>query len=116
MERQSHGLWGRVRTLTSGAISTIAKSQYHTKSYTGHESLHDVELVHMNGRVYDPVLGRFMSADPFVQYPNNTQSFNRYSYVLNNPMGATDPSGYMSDSVDGSNTDSFEGGEVTLVC
>ena len=48
----------------------------------------------MGGRVYDPILGRFLQADPFVQQPNNTQNLNRYSYVLNNPLNATDPSGY----------------------
>jgi hypothetical protein len=48
----------------------------------------------MNGRIYDPTLGRFLQADPFIQYPNNSQSFNRYSYVLNNPLSYTDPSGY----------------------
>jgi len=50
----------------------------------------------MNGRVYDPVLGRFLSADPFIQAPNNSQSYNRYSYVFNNPLSHTDPSGYFS--------------------
>jgi hypothetical protein len=48
----------------------------------------------MNGRIYDPTLGRFLQADPFIQAPSNSQSFNRYSYVLNNPMSYTDPSGY----------------------
>jgi hypothetical protein len=48
----------------------------------------------MNGRVYDPVLGRFLSADPHVDEPDDSQAFNRYSYVSNNPMNATDPSGY----------------------
>ena len=101
VERMSYDIWGQVRALTSGSNTTILKSQYHTKSYTGHEALADVDLVHMNGRVYDPILGRFMSADPFVQYAYNSQSYNRYSYVLNNPLGATDPTGYFSDSVDG---------------
>ncbi|WP_199525047.1 RHS repeat domain-containing protein [Pseudoalteromonas sp. bablab_jr011] len=50
----------------------------------------------MNGRVYDPTLGRFVQADPFIQFPNNSQSYNRYSYVLNNPMSFTDPTGYFS--------------------
>lgn len=50
----------------------------------------------MNGRVYDSELGRFMSADPFVQAPYNSQSYNRYSYVFNNPLSFTDPSGYQS--------------------
>lgn len=48
----------------------------------------------MNGRTYDPTLGRFLQADPHVQAPNNMQNYNRYSYVLNNPMSMTDPSGY----------------------
>ena len=50
----------------------------------------------MNGRVYDPLIGRFMSADPFVQSPGNLQSYNRYAYVWNNPLSMTDPSGYFS--------------------
>jgi len=65
-----------------------------TRGFTGHEGLDPVGLVHMNGRVYDPKLGRFVSADPFVQAPANTQSHNRYSYVLNNPLSYTGPSGY----------------------
>ncbi|MDC0603291.1 hypothetical protein OAP14_09755 [Aliiglaciecola sp.] len=48
----------------------------------------------MNGRIYDPTLGRFLQADPFIQAPENSQSYNRYSYVWNNPVSATDPSGY----------------------
>jgi hypothetical protein len=50
----------------------------------------------MNGRIYDPLIGRFMSADPFIQSPENLQSHNRYAYVLNNPLTLTDPSGYFS--------------------
>ena len=53
-----------------------------------------VGLVHMNGRVYDPDLGRFVSADPFIQFADNPQSFNRYTYALNNPLSFTDPSGF----------------------
>jgi hypothetical protein len=47
----------------------------------------------MNGRVYDPQIGRFLSADPYIQAPYNTQSYNRYSYVVNNPLKYTDPTG-----------------------
>ncbi|WP_257385551.1 RHS repeat-associated core domain-containing protein [Tahibacter caeni] len=62
--------------------------------YTGHEQADEVGIVHMNGRIYDPRLGRFLQADPFVQAPRDSQSFNRYSYVFNNPMAYTDPTGY----------------------
>lgn len=50
--------------------------------------------IHMNGRIYDADIGRFLQADPHIQAPNNAQNYNRYSYVLNNPMTYTDPSGY----------------------
>ncbi|TRX53460.1 hypothetical protein FNN08_14395 [Thalassomonas sp. M1454] len=52
----------------------------------------------MNGRIYDPNLGRFMSVDPFIQSPTNTQSINGYSYIMNNPVNGTDPSGYLWNS------------------
>ena len=52
--------------------------------------------VHMNGRVYDYNLGRFLSVDPFIQEPGNSQSMNPYSYIMNNPLAGTDPSGYLS--------------------
>ena len=48
----------------------------------------------VNGRIYDSHLGRFLSADPIVQAPGDLQSYNRYSYVRNNPLTLTDPSGY----------------------
>ena len=48
----------------------------------------------MNGRIYDPLLGRFLSADPFIIDAFDLQSFNRYSYVRNNPLSKIDPSGF----------------------
>ena len=47
--------------------------------------------------MYDPVVARFLSVDPFVQFPENAQSYNRYSYALNNPLKYTDPSGFFLD-------------------
>ena len=64
------------------------------RGYTGHEHLNNLGVIHMNGRVYDPVLGRFLSPDPVVQAPHDTQGFNRYAYVRNNPLRYTDPSGF----------------------
>ena len=69
------------------------------QGYTGHKQLDGLGIIHMNGRVYDPKLGRFMQADPHVQAPGNSQSYNRYAYVLNNPMSYTDPSGYFFKSL-----------------
>lgn len=63
------------------------------RGYCGHEMLNDFDVVNMNGRLYDPVLGRFFSPDNYVQMPDNSQNFNRYSYCLNNPLKYTDPSG-----------------------
>ena len=65
-----------------------------TRGFTGQERLADVGLVHMNGRVYDPVQGKFTSADPLTQFPMSTQGWNRYSYAGNNPLAFTDPSGH----------------------
>ncbi|WP_122951362.1 RHS repeat-associated core domain-containing protein [Bathymodiolus thermophilus thioautotrophic gill symbiont] len=64
------------------------------RGFTGHEHIDEMGFIHMNGRVYDPSIGRFLSADPNIQVPYNTQSYNRYSYVLNNPLKYTDPSGF----------------------
>jgi len=64
------------------------------RGYTGHEHLDDAGLVHMNGRIFDPTLGRFMQSDPLVQDPLNLQNFDRYGYCFNNPLTCTDPSGY----------------------
>ncbi|TQV86654.1 FG-GAP-like repeat-containing protein [Aliikangiella coralliicola] len=66
------------------------------RGFTDHEHLDDAELIHMNGRVYDYNLGRFLSVDPFIQAPGNSQSMNPYSYIMNNPLAGADPSGYRS--------------------
>ncbi|WP_462163192.1 RHS repeat domain-containing protein [Pseudoalteromonas xiamenensis] len=64
------------------------------RGFTDHEHLDELELIHMNGRVYDYNLGRFMSVDPVIQSPTDSQSINPYSYIMNNPLSGTDPSGY----------------------
>jgi RHS repeat-associated protein len=64
------------------------------RGFTDHEHLNEQQLIHMNGRVYDYNLGRFMSVDPLIQAPTSTQSVNPYSYIMNNPLAGTDPTGY----------------------
>lgn len=63
------------------------------RGYTGHEMLREFNLINMNGRIYDPQTCRFLSPDNYIQEPGNSQSFNRYSYCLNNPLKYNDPSG-----------------------
>jgi RHS repeat-associated protein len=65
--------------------------------YTFQTVLGSMGLNHMNGRIEDSVTGRFLSPDPRGTMPGNTQSWNRYSYVLNNPLTLTDPTGFTSE-------------------
>lgn len=66
------------------------------RGFTGHEHLDRTGFIHMNGRLYDPKLGRFLSPDPIVQAPAYSQSHNRYSYVFNAPTSLVDPTGYVA--------------------
>lgn len=93
LERQFYDPWGQRRN-GNGTASTTLRSLDHRYGYTEHEMIDAIGLVHMNGRVYDPLVGRFMSADPSIPDPTEGQNYNRYSYVLNNPHGYTDPSGF----------------------
>ncbi|MBO9676359.1 MAG: VCBS repeat-containing protein [Sphingobacteriaceae bacterium] len=63
------------------------------RGYTGHEHYMEVGIIHMNGRLYDPLLRRFLNADENIQDPFNTQFYNRYGYVMNNPLIYNDPNG-----------------------
>jgi RHS repeat-associated protein len=98
-ERLAFDAWGKRRTLTGSLSGTTPTPDtidgvIDNRGYTGHEMLDQLDLVHMNGRIYDPLTARFMSADPILQDPMNAQSYNRYSYVLNNPTNLTDPTGF----------------------
>lgn len=97
-ERMAFDAWGKRRAVSWAPMSFTDlyafKSTTTKRGYTGHEHVDSMGLIHMNGRVYDPVIGRFLSADPFVQDATNSQSLNRYSYVMNNPLSMTDPSGF----------------------
>jgi RHS repeat-associated protein len=101
-QKMSFDAWGKRRETnwTVMADPSLFNSALHTtRGFTGHEEIDPVGLVHMNGRVYDAELGRFLSADPVVQDLSNLQSWNRYTYVLNNPLSMTDPTGFFFGSV-----------------
>ena len=85
--------WTRVLNATE--IETLADDLKLkvSRGHTGHEHLDRAGFVHMNGRIYDPRLGRFLSPDPVVSDPGSSQGWNSYSYVANSPMSFTDPSG-----------------------
>ncbi|MDO6709001.1 RHS repeat domain-containing protein [Photobacterium sp. 1_MG-2023] len=95
VDRRNFDAWGKERDFVWETDASFVQQALMTnRGYTGHEQVDEVDLIHMNGRMYDATLGRFVSADTFIQAPNNSQSFNRYSYVLNNPMKYNDPSGH----------------------
>ena len=76
-----------------GYWTQVAIAERTRHGFTGHEHLDNVGLIHMNGRVYDPRIGRFLSADPVVVGPGDGQGLNAYSYVRNRPLSAVDPTG-----------------------
>ena len=91
----SYDPWGRLRNPETLAIYTPDNEPQLIlgRGYTGHEHLQGLGLINMNARLYDPLLGRFLSPDPYIQAPDFTQNFNRYSYALNNPLKYTDKNG-----------------------
>ncbi len=93
VEKRLYDAWGDILKVQDGAGNTLPKLTFFDRGYTGHEHLQSVGLIHMNGRLYDPKLHRFLQPDNYVQDPSNTQNFNRYGYCYNNPLKFTDPSG-----------------------
>jgi RHS repeat-associated protein len=81
--------WGTTR-YTSGTSPT-------TYQYTGQRLEKDLGLLFYNARWYDPYLNRWIQPDRIIPDPNDSQSFDRYAYCLNNPVRNTDPSGYFTE-------------------
>lgn len=75
-----------------------------TQGYTSHEHIESMDLIHMGGRIYDPLIGRMLQTDIVTQAPDQILSYNRYAYVWNNPMNMVDPSGYMGEGDDSDGT------------
>ncbi len=95
VERFSYDPHGKRRGDNWEDVPSGSRTSHFTeRGFGGHVQLDALELVHMGGRVYDPVLGRFTSPDPFVQSMSAVQAFNRYTYVMNNPLSMIDPTGF----------------------
>jgi RHS repeat-associated protein len=81
--------WGETRYPT-GTISTPTSYRF-----TGQQQQpSDIGIYLYGSRFYDPSLGRFLSPDTIVPDPYNPESYDRYSYCLNNPIIFIDPSGH----------------------
>jgi RHS repeat-associated protein len=91
----SYDPWGK-KTQTAWADKgkqDFAENTFR-RGFTGHEHLDNLDLIHMNGRVYDPSIARFVSADIQIQLPKYSAGYDRYQYVLNNPVRYVDATGY----------------------
>lgn len=95
VQENSFDAWGRLRDPATKVVYLPGQEPvlFLGRGYTGHEHLLQFGLINMNARLYDPALGRFLSPDPFVQMPDFSQNFNRYSYCLNNPLVYVDEDG-----------------------
>lgn len=94
VHEQNFDAWGRQRNVNTWNYTNVATSpDWLIRGYTGHEHLRQFDLINMNGRMYDPVVGRMLSVDNNIPFPGSTQGYNRYSYALNNPLKYTDPDG-----------------------
>ncbi len=93
VEKRLFDAWGNIISVQDGSGNPLGGLTILDRGYTGHEHLQSVGLINMNARLYDPKLHRFLQPDNFVQDITDSQNYNRYSYVLNNPLKYTDPSG-----------------------
>ena len=97
IERRSYEPFGKIRAMNYGInnnryANTVIDT---TRAFTGHEQIAEFSgLIHMNARLYDSDIGRFLSADTLIQYPEHSQGYNRYAYIENNPLMAPDPTGH----------------------
>ncbi|HTN46571.1 MAG TPA: FG-GAP-like repeat-containing protein [Flavipsychrobacter sp.] len=92
---QNFDAWGRERNpddWTYDNVTGVGLAQsWLYRGYTGHEHMPHFSIINMNGRMYDPLLGRMMSPDIYLH--GGTQGMNRYTYCFNNPLAYIDPSG-----------------------
>jgi RHS repeat-associated protein len=97
-ERLAYDPWGKRRNPTGqNDITDSITGKRTDRGYSMHEHLDEVGIIHMNGRLYDPLIGRFMSPDDIIPNPTDLKAFNRYSYVSNNPLRLVDPTGHLEE-------------------
>ena len=94
VERDAYDAWGKRRNLDGSDDTTCSLTSQTTRGFTGHEHIDSECLINANARIYDPTLGRFMTADDEIPDLLNGQAFNAYSYVNNGPLSAVDPTGH----------------------
>ena len=94
LERRSYDAFGAKRDPVWGVVGAGSTNVKMAVGFTGQESENEAGLVNMKGRMYDPKVKRFLTMDPLVSHPSFSQSWNPYSYVLNNPLKYVDPSGF----------------------
>jgi RHS repeat-associated protein len=95
VEQYSYDAWGRRRNPADLTFINVPVPVITERGFTGHEHLDEFRLINMNGRLYDPLTGRFLNSDPVIDNTGGAQGLNSYTYVLNNPLRYTDPSGYI---------------------
>lgn len=113
-ERQSFSPFGsrREQDWKSPGESSAWEEAVDSRGFTGHPQFDHMQLVYMGARMYSPKLGRFISPDTIIQAPENSQSLNRYSYVFNNPLSYTDPTGHVAEGLNSQGHDEFAGVEA----
>ncbi len=99
IQEVSFDAWGNIRNFDDWTAGEEKNVLLYDRGYTGHEHLLDFGLINMNGRFYDPLLSMMLSPDNYIQMPQMSQSFNRYSYCMNNPLRYNDPSGEIAQSI-----------------
>ena len=93
VERYAYDPWGERLNPENWTEKDTRTDLLNNRGFTGHEHIDGMSLINMNGRVYDPLLGSFLSVDPFIQAPDNWLNYNRYLYCFGNPLSYVDPSG-----------------------
>ncbi len=89
----SFDAWGNRRDPGTWELTDNWEQSFTARGFTGHEHIDEFGLINMNGRIYDPTIGQFLSPDNYVQLPDASLGFNRYAYAINNPLLYIDPTG-----------------------